>query len=275
MVRLARVEYLNTAPLVEGLDGIPGISLVRGVPADLAGMLLDDEAEVALASVIDAARHPLVLLPAGMIGCDGPTLTVRLFSRVPFGRVRELHADVESHTSVALARVILDRMYGVRPEIVELDTTMPPGGGTPGCGAGEVDGPETLLLIGDKVVTRAPSPERYPHQLDLGAAWKDRTGLPFVYAAWAVRADRAGDPRFALVRDLLDRQRRRNAMRLGWIAARRAPEHGWPVGLAHRYLAGLLRYAVADRERTAVARFIAECASLGLCPSVSPAWLAA
>lgn len=269
MVRLACVEYLNTAPLVEGLDGIPGISLVRGVPAELAAMLLAGDVDVALASVIDAARHPLTLLPSGMIGCDGPTMTVRLFSRVPFGRVRELHADVESHTSVALARVVLKRLHGADPEVRGLVAAEGSGNW------GEDGAPETILLIGDKVVTRAPSPERYPHQLDLGAAWKDWTGLPFVYAAWAVRADRAGDPRFALVQDLLDRQRRRNAMRVGWIAARRAPEHRWPAGPAHRYLAGLLRYALADRERAAVARFFAECASLGLCPSVSPQWLAA
>ena len=49
------------------------------------------------------------------------------------------------------------------------------------------------LLIGDKVVTDAPPTDRYPHQMDLGEAWKDLTGLPFVYAMWMCRGPRTGD----------------------------------------------------------------------------------
>ena len=45
---------------------------------------------------------------------------------------------------------------------------------------------QSVLLIGDKVVTDAPPEERYPYQMDLGAAWKELTGLPFVYAVWSV-----------------------------------------------------------------------------------------
>src|SRR5438552_983319 len=104
-VRLACVRYLNTIPLIEGLEKLPAVRLLPTVPSRIAGMVASGEADLGLCSLVDAAgsEAPLALVPAGMIGCDGPTLTVRLFSSVPLGEVRVLHADTDSHTSVALA----------------------------------------------------------------------------------------------------------------------------------------------------------------------------
>src|SRR5205085_5859227 len=99
----------NTVPLIEGLDKLPAVTLLPTVPSRIAGMVASGEADVGLCSLVDAVRSevPLALVPAGMIGCDGPTLTVRLFSLVPLPDVRVLHADTDSHTSVALARLLL------------------------------------------------------------------------------------------------------------------------------------------------------------------------
>src|SRR5262249_20813210 len=148
--------------------------------------------DMGLVSLIDYARspEPLILIPAGMIGCDGPTLTVRLFSAVEPRRIRQVHADTESHTSVALAKLVLAQQYGRGDvELVNFDAR------SLRAGDDDKNWPETLLLIGDKVVTDAPPAERYPHQVDLGEAWKALTGLPFVYAVWMCRADAwdAGD----------------------------------------------------------------------------------
>lgn len=267
--RIACVRYLNTVPLIEGLEKLPSVELLPTVPSRIAGMVASGEADVGLVSLIDAARSevPLALLPVGMIGCDGPTLTVRLFSAVPLGQVRRLHVDTDSHTSAALAQILLARLHGVRPEVVGFDARerVPVGGGPIGTDP-DLDQawPETVLLIGDKVVTDAPPMERYPHQLDLGEAWKGLTGLPFVYALWMCRADRAGDAAVALAADILDRQRRRNALRLGWIAATAAAEHRWPEDLAGRYLGSLLRFKVGEREREGARRFLDEAAALGL-----------
>lgn len=191
-IRIGCVSYLNTVPLIEGLDRVEGLELVRAAPAMLAGMLERGEVDIALASLVDAARSRvgLSLLPAGMIGCDGPTFTVRLFSRVPFERVTRVHADTESHTSVVLCRVVLKKKFGVEASVVdfnaregvEVGAGAPARGGQaprarsdePRAGAGA---PETLLLIGDKVVTCAPEHALYPHELDLGGAWKELTVL--------------------------------------------------------------------------------------------------
>lgn len=261
-IRIACVKYLNTSPLVEGLEKLSDVVLKPAAPSRIAEMVRQGEADIGLASVIDAAGGDLVILPVGMIGCDGPTLTVRLFSRVPLKEIRTVHADTESHTSVVLCRVLLKRLYGVSAGVEAFE-------------AGGVGGrmPEVVLLIGDKVVTGAPPMDDYPYQLDLGEAWKGLTGLPFVYAMWLCRAERTDDPAIHRAAALLDRQRRHNGSRLDWIVAAQAQRHGWPRDLAARYLGGLLRYEVGAREREAVGRFFEMAAEEGLVGSSAARWV--
>ncbi|MCH7792059.1 MAG: menaquinone biosynthesis protein [Planctomycetes bacterium] len=261
-VRLACVQYLNTVPLIEGLEKLEGVELITEAPSRIAALVEAGHADLGLISVIDAARSHgrLTMLPVGMIGCDGHTLTVRLCSDVPMHRIRVVHADIESHTSVALCRVILERVFGVRPGIEPFDLR-----------AGH-DWPETILVIGDKAVTLDAPAGRYQHEADLGRSWKDLTGLPFVYATWMCRTDELDTPRVRTAAMVLDRQRRRNATRLGWIVSARASSHGWSREHAGEYLGSVLRYRVGEREREAVARFLDECLALDLLESPSHEW---
>ncbi|HYE63842.1 MAG TPA: menaquinone biosynthesis protein [Phycisphaerales bacterium] len=278
-IRVACVRYLNTAPLVEGLEKVQGLTLVPAVPSVIAGMVRSEEADLGLCSVVDAVGLPgsddpaLALVPAGMIGCDGPTLTVRVFSAVPFEQVTTLHADTDSHTSVILAQVILSRRYGVRPRVIGFDARerMPLEGAAPS-GSIEESWPPTVLLIGDKVVTDCPPASRYPYQLDLGEQWKALTGLPFAYAVWMCRREDVGSQKVKAATALLDRHRRHNATRLDWVIARRQPASRWPAEEAERYLTQLLRFEVGEREREAVGAFIAEARALGLVADREPAW---
>lgn len=275
-IRLGVVRYLNTAPLIEGLEKLDGLTLTAAVPAKLSAMLARGEVDLALASIIDAGRGPVpvTLIPSGMIGCDGPTLTVRLFSAVPFDRVTRLHADTDSHTSVVLARIILSRCFGVTPEVVEFDARERVEVTATGPSS---EWPDTMLLIGDKVVADPPPAERYPHQLDLGEQWARLTGLPFVYATWMCRTEDLDDPdRAAAIRAaaaLLDRQIRHNLTRLDWIIHRRAGLHRWPHALARRYLSELLRFRVGPRERRAASEFLAMARGLGAADGPGPVWL--
>ena len=270
--RIACVRYLNTIPLIEGLERLEGVGLVPTVPSRIAEMVRAGEADVGLCSLVDLVGGDLAALPVGMIGCDGPTLTVRLFSSVPLERVRAVHADTDSHTSVILCRVLLKRQYGIEPVFAGFDArervAVEGMGGERNGAADPALGlkaqtpddawPETVLLIGDKVVVDAPPADRYPHQLDMGEAWKRLSGLPFVYAVWACRADRVDAPEVRAAAAVLDRQRRHNRTRLGWIVAKHAAEHRWPEALAREYLTTRLRYEVGAREREAVARFLDE-----------------
>lgn len=248
-VRIGCVSFLNARPLIDGLDAHPELDVRYDVPSRLLEDLLGGKVDIALCPIVDYQNspEPLEVVPVGGIGSEGPTLTVRLFSRVPFGEVRELHADPDSHTSIILAQLVLRDMYSAAPQVVDL---------IPGCAA------DSLLLIGDKVVRSAPSDDDYPHQLDLGRAWQELTGLPFVFAIWMCR----GSADLAKAPELLDRQRRINSGRIDQIVALHGQSAGFPPELARTYLGQLLRYEIGRRELEAVERFWRRSHELGLLP---------
>src|SRR5690606_9477044 len=156
-VRIGCVSYLNTVPMIEGLELLPEADLVKAVPAKLVSMLERDEVDVAIVSLIDAARasSPMGILPVGMIGSDGPTLTVRLFSQAPPEHITRVHADTDSHTSVAVCRLLPAEQFGIDAKIVDYDAReqMPTSPDEPIDAETANPWPEAMLLIGDKVVT--------------------------------------------------------------------------------------------------------------------------
>ena len=258
-VRLGAVSFVNTLPLIDGLENLADLELHYGVPSTLLDTLLDDEVDLALCSSIDyqRSRTPLVIVPCGLLGCDGPTLTVRLYCTGPIDRVTEVHCDTDSHTSVALLQILLRELHGIAPELVAFDAR-PRGPHDP-----PRDWPPALLLIGDKVVTDSPPSARYPHQLDLGAAWVELTGLPFVFALWLARRD--ADPAVvAVAANVLDRQRRYNRERLDLIIERKARPRGWPVALAASYLKGKLAFEFTDARRRGLELFFDKACEHGL-----------
>jgi chorismate dehydratase len=206
-----------------------------------------------------------------MIGCKGPTMTVRLFSRVPIGRITRVHADVDSHTSVALLRIVLNEGHGITPELVDFDVDAHRSARSAVAEQhAEPDWPEALLLIGDKVISDSPPAVLYPHQLDLGSAWLELTGLPFVYAIWMARRSELDSLAVRRAASVLDRQRRHNATRLDWIVAHRAAVRGWPSQLAQEYLRSVLRYAVTDEDRGGLELFLSKAAAHGIVAARHP-----
>src|SRR3954462_13342611 len=90
-LRIGSVSFLNAKPLIYGLERAADLELGLDVPSRLLDDLRAGRFDVALLPVIDYQRMPgLKLLTCGGIGCDGPTLTVRVFSDVPVGQIRTL-----------------------------------------------------------------------------------------------------------------------------------------------------------------------------------------
>jgi chorismate dehydratase len=251
-VAVGSVSYLNARPLIWGLENLDDVRLSLDVPARLLDALRDGRCDVALLPVIDYQRMPgLRIVPAGGIGCDGPTLTVRIFSQQPIERTTRLACDPESHTSVALARIVLAEKFALRPEFIDLSRAT----GAPG---------EARLLIGDKVVCEEPA--GLEHQLDLGAAWKEMTGLPFVFATWVAREG-------VDLRDLperLERAKRQGLANVREIITRHAIPRGWPAGMALQYLTIYLKYDIGPREIQAIELFHRKAAQHGLIEQARP-----
>jgi len=258
-IRLGVVGFVNTLPLIDGLEGLADVVLDRSVPSGLIGRLLADEVEVALCSSIDYQRspEPLVILPAGLLGCDGPTLTVRLYSSRPVDELDRVYCDTDSHTSTILLQILFREIHGRPIDLVDYDAREQVADNRP------LDWPEAMLLIGDKVVTDSPPAVRYPHQLDLGAAWKDLTGLPFVFAVWLAKRD-ADPDRLRIAAAVLDRQRRRNRDLIPSMVHRSAIPRGWPRDLAQSYLAEKLVHEFTEDGLRALDAFFDKAAAHGL-----------
>jgi chorismate dehydratase len=252
MHRVASVSFLNARPLIWGLENDHRVTLDLAVPSRLAGLLESGASDVALLPTIDYQRLPdLRIVPAGGIGCDGPTLTVRIFAQQPIERISTLACDTDSHTSVALARVILAERHRIHPEFIDLTRA-----------TGRVD--EARLLIGDKVV--CDEPRGFEHQYDLGAEWKELTGLPFVFAVWTARADvDLGD-----LPQRLAQARRAGLDNVRQIIDRHGVPRGWPAGLALQYLTVYLKFDIGDRQLQAIERFHALAARHGITPHPRP-----
>ena len=245
--RVGCVSYLNAAPLIVGLDAEPDTTVRVDVPSRLLDDLLAGEVDIALCPVIDyfTSPEPLTLVPAGGICCEGPTLSVRLYSKLPINEITTLHADTDSHTSVALVQILLRELYDVAPTMIEYHARE-------SVAQGKIaEQPEAVLLIGDKVVTSSPLAVTYPYQLDLGEAWHLLTDLPFVFATWMTKTGTALGDLPTQLRRRLDK----NLPQVVLIAEQQAKRHGWPVELAEHYLGQVLRYRVAQRELEAIKRF--------------------
>lgn len=246
--RVGAVSFLNTRPLVEGLDDDPRVEMHYAVPAALPALLREDKVDVALVPVIDLARSAgrWKRVSDACIGADGRTLTVRVFSKVPPERMEVLHVDRDSHTSVALARLIWANVYR-RPLRLE-----------PMVEADRLADCESVLLIGDKVVT-TPMPW-FDHHVDLGDAWKRWTGLPFVFATWVAPAKAATDE----LAGILGEARDRGVARARQIAAEVGPARGWPADLAVEYLTRRLSYTITSEALAGMNRFFELGAEAGI-----------
>ena len=247
MLRLGRVAFINTFPvewaLARHLD--PGeIREVAAVPTELNRLLSAGELDVANVSSVEYANNPerYVLLPSLCVGSDGAVESVQLVTQLPLPAVQTIAVTRDSATSVALVKVLVPHAE-ILPEGADADAR---------------------LLIGDAALHSAFS-DPTPHH-DLGALWRERTGLPMVFAVWAAQRDCDPD---ALAR--LDRALRgavAEASEHADLVAKAAGErHGFPAGYLARYFEKL-RYGFGERERAGLRRFYELAAERGAIPGV-------
>jgi chorismate dehydratase len=185
--RVGHIQFLNCLPIYWGLmrsGALLDVDLHKDTPDRLNAALVAGDLDIGPISLVEYLRNAddLLLLPDLAVGSDGPVLSVNLVSTRPPAELdgRPVALGSTSRTGVLLARMLLGQRYGVRPDYFRC----PP------------DLTQMLLeadagvLIGD-VALRAlhDAPARDLTVVDLGEAWRDWSGLPMVFAVWAVRKD--------------------------------------------------------------------------------------
>ena len=175
-IRVGMVNYLNTKPLLYGLQRKPicdQIELIGDYPAKVAQLLIDNKIDVGLIPVVVIPKLPEYHIVGDYcIGTQGEIASVALFSEVPMNEIKKVYLDYQSRTSVELLKYLMKEYWGISPEIVESvneDYRK------------EIKGTTAGLVIGDRALEqRKISTFIY----DLGSEWRAITGLPFVFAAW-------------------------------------------------------------------------------------------
>ncbi len=261
--RVSAVRFLNSSPLVWGFLHGPqrGIFDVHfSVPSECAEELRAGESDIGLVPAIElASQRDLMVLPGCSVACRGAVRSILFFSRKPIEEVESIAADTGSRTSVALAQIWLARKFGLRPRVrphpPKLDEML--------------ELADAALIIGDAALHLDPNlPEWRGGPLfvhDLGAEWVEMTGLPMVFAVWAVK-NPAADPDDPAV---FQASAAYGFAHIDEIVKREGVERGYPADLARRYLTENISYAFGAAEQNSLEYFLKAAADLGLAPSMT------
>lgn len=181
---MGAVSYLNTLPLIKGLEQSPlfkQVELSLDYPSAVAEMLKSGAIDLGLVPVAMLAALPGARIVSHYgIAADGPVASVCLFSRVPLSEVQEVLLDYQSRTSVALVSLLMQHYW--KKEVAWKAAA-------PGYEA-LIDGHTAGVIIGDRALALQQS--NY-YIYDLAEAWKAWTGLPFVFAAWVALRELPGE----------------------------------------------------------------------------------
>ena len=183
-IKVAAVSYLNSKPLLYGLENsslIDQIELTTDLPSVIAKQLLNDEIDVGLVPVrvIPALNEAHIISDFG-ITCDGEVGSVIICSEVPLDKAEKVFLDYQSRTSAALTQLLLNDYWKLNPEIIQSH---------PGYEE-KIKGATAGLLIGDRALQMKA---RFNYVYDLGEAWKNYTGMPFVFACWVANKRLPGE----------------------------------------------------------------------------------
>ncbi len=262
-LRVRAVSYLNTSPLIWGLEHGPqrGLFDVRGsLPSACADALRHGEADIGLVPVIELARQPDLLALGGCsIACDGPVRSILLVSSKPLDQVRTIAADTGSRTSVAMTQVLFQQRYGSTPAMQPQPPEL----------AAMLDDADAALIIGDPALRIDPAMSECAGRAvdvhDMGGMWVETTGLPMVFAVWAVKqavADRVSQEPFVASKNF-------GLARLDEIVEAESKRLGLAPELVDVYLREHIRYDLGELEAQGLRRFLDSAAELGLCPAHS------
>ena len=237
-IRVGAVSYLNTKPLLYGIERAPirkEIELIIDHPASIASMLVRDEIDMGLVPVaVISSLQEYHINGNYCIGSNGNVASVCIFSETPIQRIERLLLDYQSRTSVQLAKILVREYWKIQPELIATSSDF----------RGQIKGTTAGVVIGDRALEQRL---RSPYIYDLAEAWKDLTGLPFVFAAWI--SNKRLDPSFLADFDEANRQ---GVEHIDAVVA----GNPYPVFPLRDYFTKHLSYTLDSLKRKGLERFL-------------------
>ncbi len=262
-LRIGVISFVNTLPLIRGLErgsaSEGGYELVYASPSALADRLRYGELDAALIPAVEYFRGVGAgLVPGLCISSRGPVDSIRLLSRQPLEELDRVLVDQSSRTSVAMLRLLLDRLYRVNPDFYSFR----PDPAHPFRGPDGEEAPASLI-IGDAAMELGDVDAAI--DMDLGAWWQNTFHRPFVYALWVTRAA-AGEEDHDRLTHLIRDSAAQGSRELSLICEDAAREKGWPEMRVHRYLTDNIRFKLDADALHGLGLFRELCIENYLCP---------
>lgn len=238
-IRVGAVSYLNTKPLVYGIQRSPllmqHIELTEEYPSKIATRLLNNEIDVGLVPV---AIIPLMkehfIVSDYCIGAVAEVASVAVFSEVPMNEIETVLLDYQSRTSVALTKVLFNHYWKKNVVFKPANENF----------IDEIKGTTAATIIGDRALKQRKVSK---YNFDLASAWIDFTGLPFVFAAWVANKK--------LDDDFIDAFNKANAYGINHLHEVLATTHFEHYDL-EKYYTQNISYELTDEKRKGLEKFL-------------------
>lgn len=271
-LRIGKIDYLNIWPvfhhLLKKFPEDQGFTYLPAHPSSLNRALHAGSIDLSPSSLFEYLLHAerYRLVPGASISCDGPVQSVLLVSPVPLEELSDflgagdarVGLTTASATSVALLKILCAFAWNLG----EIDwVPVEPGEG--------LSTGMPFLEIGNRALELYVRPPKGWHITDLGSAWKEMTGLPFVFAVWMAGRSLASEGERALrdVARFLEANKQTVLDSLENLAGTQNVPGTFTRAELLSYWQ-VLRYDLGPREITAIAVYADYCTRLGLIPGM-------
>lgn len=243
-LKVGAVSYLNTKPLIYGFEhGLmqDKLELVIDYPSNIARALLNNQIDIGLVPVAiipELKQH--FIISDYCISSDGAVESVGIFSEVPINEIETLLLDYQSRTSVVLAQVLIKEFWKLNPLIKKAGPEFEQ----------QIKDTTAAVVIGDRALQQHAHSKYY---YDLGLAWKEHTGLPFVFAAWVSNKE--------ISEEFVKKFNASNEYGLDRIEEVIEKQHEPGVNL-QAYYTRFIQYRLNDEKKKSLQLFLEKCSSI-------------
>jgi chorismate dehydratase len=273
-LRVAAINFLNPAPLMWDFEHEPlrselakEYSLRAMAPSKCAEELAAGDAEIGLVPIAAYATIPgLSIIPGCTVASKGPIRSLILVFHEFAGleAVRTIAADTSSQATLAYVQILFKKYWclpaSFAPHPPHLDAMLE------ACDAAILIGDPALLALESRDRREQRTGERLAY-LDLGTAWREATGMPWVSAFWAVRSSAIASARRAQVREDFLASREHGLLHLEEIVEEWTPRIGVTRETIRQYLTTNIHYVLDDECLVGVEFFLRVARECGVLPA--------
>jgi len=242
---IGKIPYLNSVPFYHNLEK-KDFKILPVAPRRMGVLSKQGQLDAGLFSLMDYFEQEEQLeLMGWCIATRDQVKSVMLFSKDGWAGLngKKIGITDDTATSVRLLKVILEKKYNVRAELLRLHS-----------GINDYSQFDAILLIGDEALKHNKiGLGGFELVFDLAKEWYDWQKLPFVFAVWACRKS-LNDERKNELKKIISASLEKSEIDLSSIGE----GHGKRIGLTQNetkeYLEGF-NYRLGEREHEAIRMF--------------------